>query len=68
MEQMLATWSALHYNIYDFFGNPYDRAEAWDGSMVWNFLAIPRSYPAAEHIFEVVRSTLARAGIVYRPR
>jgi FkbM family methyltransferase len=68
MAQMLATWSELNYNIYDFFGNPYDRIEAWDGSMVWNFLAIPRSYPEPEHIFEVVRSTLARAGIVYRRR
>jgi FkbM family methyltransferase len=67
ISQMLALWSSLNYKIYDFFGNSYEDVEAWKGTMVWNFLAIPPSYSAAERIFKTVHETLTGLGIVYEP-
>lgn len=68
MEQMRALWRELDYRVYDLFGNAYAESEAWNDLMVWDFLALPRLFPAPDRIFEVVRKTLAGAGIAYAAR
>jgi len=65
IDELLAMWSGLGYNVYDFFGNSFDRVEPWADSMTGDFVAFPRSFTDPQRIFEAVQRTLRSTGVNY---
>ena len=59
IEELVSWFRSIDYHVSDFFTNSYDSSEAWTGTMMWNFLALPVGYANAEPVFDAVRATLA---------
>ena len=64
-EDLVHLLRSLHYDLFDFFGKSYNELPPWNGTMMWNFLAMPEDYSQGQQIFDAVRNTLARIGVRY---
>jgi len=61
--ELLAFLEEMEYQLFDFFGLAYARAEQLQNCMVWDFVALPREYGYRASLFAAVRDCMMAAGV-----
>ncbi len=64
-QDLLNYFGSLEYEVYDMFGVQYTDAGAFHGCAVWDFVAVPARLRAKKAMFNAVRRSMIKAGVLF---